>query len=221
MHNGIIFGAEAKKLAVDSMIISRWVSEEGWDEASMKLLLESFANVFLIDANGYRVHASHSGQLYTDQLGNYSTNEIEGLIEGRCSGADYRDHHMDGGLVYDEKPFPVSMYYSTLRDRTFVKNQMKAWGYPDGRDSASSYSDTDWRNELKSWDSVLTDEEEEAAESVGNTSICSGDGGSADDELPIELWSEADLDDFYNRPRELDDLTIAEFREFKRAANLM
>lgn len=72
MHNGVIRGAEADRLPVDSMVIGRWLSRNQHYE---RLAKESFANVFFVapEQNVYTVWRSTGGSLFTDGQGNYST----------------------------------------------------------------------------------------------------------------------------------------------------
>lgn len=78
MHNGILFGQDAHRFAVDSMAIGQWLYDGGVEHTLNKLKDQPFANVFILDTESgmYIVSHSRSGSLFTDYEGNYSTNKV-------------------------------------------------------------------------------------------------------------------------------------------------
>jgi len=78
MHNGILQNPEAWNYEVDSQLIGQWLDEGGVPNAVDELAREPYANVFLVDSlmHNYTVARSSIGSLYTDDNGNYSSNEV-------------------------------------------------------------------------------------------------------------------------------------------------
>lgn len=79
-HNGILQSRYAARYEVDSQLIGFWLNL-GVPNAVSKLHREQYANVFLVDVpmRKYTVVRREYGSLYTDGLGNYST-EMVGAI---------------------------------------------------------------------------------------------------------------------------------------------
>jgi predicted glutamine amidotransferase len=78
-HNGILRSPESREYLVDSMYIAEVVRQHGIEAAKAYLTTnEEYANVFLVnpETGMYVVTRSVTNSLYTDNMGNYSTNKF-------------------------------------------------------------------------------------------------------------------------------------------------
>ncbi len=91
MHNGCLSSPDAHKYPVDSQAIGEWIESGGVPQAVQMLRRETFANVFMVDleVGDYTVYRSTSGSLFTDGLGNYSTNPVGDISKAVGSGPYY------------------------------------------------------------------------------------------------------------------------------------
>ncbi len=82
MHNGILGSEQSRKYRVDSQYIAEMVDHFGVKTAAAYTLTQGYANVFFIDtySDSYIVTRSTAGTLFTDGLGNYSTNSVGTMI---------------------------------------------------------------------------------------------------------------------------------------------
>ena len=81
-HNGILSNPQADDFPVDSQLINWWIDRYGVNRTLQLLKTEYYANVFLVDTkqNEYIMHRSQTGSLFTDGLGNYSSNPVGSLV---------------------------------------------------------------------------------------------------------------------------------------------
>lgn len=78
-HNGILSDHRSRQYMVDSMFITQHIREHGPAETINYLLTkETYANVFMINpiSGQYYVTRSVTNSLFTDGLGNFSTNPV-------------------------------------------------------------------------------------------------------------------------------------------------
>lgn len=78
LHNGVLKDPDTLEHEVDSQLILDWLDTLTTKELMIRLKRESFANVFLVNTllGSYSVSRSLVGTLFTDNLGNFSTNQI-------------------------------------------------------------------------------------------------------------------------------------------------
>lgn len=79
MHNGTLMAPAAARFEVDSQWIGHLIAERGIQDALGHIVdTEYFANVLVVDAesSSYYLSRSIGGTLYTDNLGNFSTNAV-------------------------------------------------------------------------------------------------------------------------------------------------
>ena len=98
MHNGTIRDKAAGLYPVDSLLIGDWLQVD-IDYTINKLFDEKFQNTFLLDANTaqYYVTRSEHNTLYTNGIGDYSTNEI-GDINRPVDNYSYSLYSFDDDL---------------------------------------------------------------------------------------------------------------------------
>jgi hypothetical protein len=138
MHNGAIRHPKARDLAVDSMMIGKWLNG-GISVALKELRYETYANVFLIDTKNHQfhVHRSATGSLFTDGHGNYSTARVgtisQVVSDNSCS--------MVGIPV---TPRPVQTYDTTWRYASQTKSQTTQYS------RAVQPADSEWDDEYES-----------------------------------------------------------------------
>lgn len=96
-HNGILKAPITREYLVDSMYIAEVIRSSGID-AGVKYMrdIEDYANVFLINPiiGQYRVVRSVTNSLYTDFLGNYSTNIVGQISKAVPKRSDYLHEHV-------------------------------------------------------------------------------------------------------------------------------
>lgn len=105
-HNGTLSAPESKKYNVDSMLIGDWIKEHGFPGVFDELNKELFANALLVwpDTHRYWAFRSTAGTLFTDDVGNFSTNKF-GAIDKPCA----QGHYYPCALPHDTRPKRAAM----------------------------------------------------------------------------------------------------------------
>lgn len=82
-HNGVLRGTEQEALSVDSLVIGQWLEEGGVWYALSQLQQQDYANVFMVDMidGAYYMSRSVTNSLYTNDLGDYSTDKLDGICD--------------------------------------------------------------------------------------------------------------------------------------------
>lgn len=113
-HNGTLIDQRATRFPVDSMLIGHWIAQYGAEETVEHISdKEPFANVIILDTSTdcYYIARSKYGQLYTDNLGNFSTNKVGAIAHPVLQG--YGKYDIRTGL-YEKHAFFGDLQASLL-----------------------------------------------------------------------------------------------------------
>lgn len=130
MHNGILSDPEAKRYAVDSQMIMQKLKNSGMGRTLKWLRTQAYQNCLLLDSktNSYYVTRSTSGSLYTDGIGNFSTNRV-GDIDKEVVRDTYQQYQFERVV----RP-PVNVYGFQRYDDNFTDHRIHGT-YFSGTDS--------------------------------------------------------------------------------------